>query len=254
MVNRSRGTQGNLESISDSKQRIIELCMAGAASATKPEAIERYERGLKQIVDRERLEAYDRAAQAARKLVPVPRMTQDMVIKHYRPHASGPVLKRTTPLLALKQWESVFDSEGRTVCAIIGKMGTGKTTAAMAAALKALLRGEAVVYVKEPTLVRWRKYVSLDEHMGRAMCAGLLIIDELGTETKHIEEASSAILEAVDDRLAVGRTMLIGNLTRAEFRARYDDRLTDRLREVGVVNECDGDSLRGSARVAGGVQ
>lgn len=254
MVNRTRGTQGNLESISDSKQRIIELCMAGAASAAKPEAIAKYERSLEQSVDRERLEAYDRAAKDARKLIPIPRATQDLVIRHYHPQKTSPVLRRTDPLVSVREWESLCDSRGRTVCALIGKMGTGKTTAAMAAAVRALARGESVVYVKEPTLVRWRKYVSLDEHMGRAMCAGLLIIDELGTETKSVDEARSAILEVVDDRLAVGRTLMIGNLSRQEFSARYDARLHDRMLEVGIITECKGESLRGSTRSSVGAQ
>lgn len=228
------------------KGGLAELARAAEALAASPEAVARHEASVREAATREARERYSEAAREARRLIPLPRMHQDEVIRHCAPGRVEPALSRTEALVTVAKWRSA-ESAGRTVLALLGTMGTGKTTAAMVAALRSLQSGESVAYVKEPTLLRWRRYISQTALLERAMSVGLLIIDELGTETKHAEEARAAILEVVDDRLSIGRTLLIGNLSREAFGSRYDARLADRMRQVGIVAECRGESLRGRA-------
>jgi len=233
--------------LSQMRLDIEALCRRGAESAASDETIARHEASVRASAEREERERYASAALEARRLIPIPRAHQDAVVRHCRPGRTEPALERTEALVVTARWHAP-DSAGRTVLALLGDMGTGKTTAAMVAALRALQRGESVAYVKEPTLLRWRRYVSQSAQIERAMSVGLLIIDELGTaEARDTEQARAVILEVVDDRLSVGRTMLIGNLSRAAFGARYDARLADRMREVGIVAECRGASMRGRA-------
>lgn len=239
-----RGTGGELQRMG--QMSLVELCRRGAESAATPEAIAAYESRMRDAATREARERYSEAAREARRLIPLPRMHQDEVIRHCAPGRQDPALERTEALVTVARWGRP-ESAGRTVLALLGTMGTGKTTAAMVAALRALQAGESVAYVKEPTLLRWRRYISQTAMLERAMSVGLLIVDELGTETKHAEDARAAILEVVDDRLSVGRTLLIGNLSREGFGSRYDARLADRMRQVGIVAECRGESLRGRA-------
>jgi DNA replication protein DnaC len=224
---------------------LAELARRAEKLAASPEVIARHEASIREATEYESRERYALASAEAMRMIPLPKHHAAAVVEHYRPNRKGgPILRREEPLLVAAKWDR---DRSRSVLALIGSMGVGKTTAAMSCALRALQAGESVLYVKEPTLVRWRKYVSMGEQIGKALGVGLLIIDELGTEKKHADEASAAILETVDDRLSVGRTMLIGNLDARAFGARYDARLADRMREVGIVAECAGQSLRGRA-------
>lgn len=242
-----RGTGGAPMPMSQMRLELEALCRRGMETAATPETIARHEASVREASEREARERYSSAALEARRLIPVPRAHQDAVIRHCRPGRKEPALERTEALVVTARWHQ-SESAGRTVLALLGDMGTGKTTAAMVAALRALQIGETVAYVKEPTLLRWRRYVSQTSQLERAMSVGLLIVDELGTaETRDAEQARAAVLEVVDDRLSVGRTMLIGNLSRQAFGSRYDARLADRMREVGIIAECRGASMRGRA-------
>jgi len=242
-----RSTRGEPSALSQMRLDIEAMCRRGMEAAASDGAIARYERSVRASAEREARERYADAAREARRLVPIPRAHQDAVIAHCAPGRGDAVLERTDALVAVARWHRP-ESASRSVLALLGDMGTGKTTAAMVAALRALQRGESVVYVKEPTLLRWRRYVSQAPHVERLMSAGLVIVDELGTaDARDADQARTAVLEVVDDRLAVGRTMLLGNLAREAFGARYDARLADRMREVGLVIECRGASMRGRA-------
>lgn len=258
VIDLQRGTRGELRSIgqltleelarsaeTSGKGGLAELARAAERLAASPEAVARHEAIVREAATREARERYDTAARDARRMFPLRALHQDAIIKHCAPGRTAPVLERTEALASVARWPQQCEREGRVVLALIGKMGNGKTTAAMVAALRALSAGESVAYVKETTLIRWRKFVSLAPMLERAMSVSLLVVDELGGERKHVDEAREAILEIVDDRLGVGRTMLIGNVSKGEFSARYDARLIDRMREVGIVTECLSESMRG---------
>lgn len=222
------------------------LCKRGEQLAASPEAIEAYERNIRDATTRETRERYSRAAAKVRRIVPLRPEIHDVIAAHCDPLREGASpLKRTRALSAVGQWR---EDERRTVIALLGTVGTGKTTSAALAALRALQQRQSVVYVKEPTLLRWRKFIRHQDDLAAMLRADLLIVDELGTcLPKDAEDARMSILEIVDDRLSVGRTMLLGNLDRASFGQRYDARLVDRLAEVGLIVDVSGPSLRSAA-------
>lgn len=73
-----------------------------------------------------------------------------------------------------------------------------------------------------------------------------LVIDDLGTEYQDQKERYLATLaEIVETRFArEKRTLITTNLGPAEFKARYGERLADRIREDGAFVECGTTSLR----------
>ena len=83
--------------------------------------------------------------------------------------------------------------------------------------------------------------------------APVVIVDELGTGADE-ELERRAVHDIVDERQSQGRTLLIGNLSRAEFLGgwsdqtprdgRYGARTYDRLRAIGALREVTGQSLR----------
>lgn len=228
------------------QMKLQELLERGQRMAASPEAIAAFEQRMRDATRVESRERYRRASHALRKLVPLRPEILDDVSAHCDPDRAGASpLRRTAAIASVARWST---DERRTVIALLGTVGVGKTTACALAAMRALLDRKGVVYVKEPTLLRWRKFLRHEKDLERVLSADLLIIDELGTcLAKDHDDARMAILEVVDDRLAVGRTMLLGNLNRAALGARYDARLVDRLSEVGMIVDVSGESLRGRA-------
>lgn len=72
----------------------------------------------------------------------------------------------------------------------------------------------------------------------------LLVLDDLGTElvTPTWQQALDDILDYRYQHSA--RTILPTNLTAEEFKKRYGDRISDRIREGGTVRELAGKSMR----------
>lgn len=72
----------------------------------------------------------------------------------------------------------------------------------------------------------------------------LLVLDDLGTElvTPTWQQALDDILDFRYQHSA--RTILPTNLTAEEFKKRYGDRISDRIREGGTVKELSGKSMR----------
>jgi DNA replication protein DnaC len=73
-----------------------------------------------------------------------------------------------------------------------------------------------------------------------------LVIDDLGTEYQDQKERYLATLaEIVETRFAREKiTLITTNLGPVEFKARYGERLADRIREDGAFVECGTTSLR----------
>jgi DNA replication protein DnaC len=154
-------------------------------------------------------------------------------------------LYSTRALEAAKAWVA----GPRTVLVVIGDMGTGKSTACTWAALERLSVGP-IEYVLESDLAHWRWARRAHEAQWRAlMNAGTVIVDEVGrTPPEQREMARIANAELVHHRTGFRgrrRTIFQGNVTLEEFAELADDRLMDRLEEIGSIVECVGPSLRG---------
>jgi hypothetical protein len=83
----------------------------------------------------------------------------------------------------------------------------------------------------------------------RALKARVLFVDELGRE-KDAETADGMLFDLVNNRRGSGRggrfwTVFAGNLSDADFRARYDPSTVERIEQLGTVFTCEGENLRG---------
>ncbi len=87
-----------------------------------------------------------------------------------------------------------------------------------------------------------------EELWSRARRVRVLVIDDLGREysDQHGRWLSELDLLIDDRHEARLRTVLTGNLTPEEFKARYGERIADRIRQDGRVCICNGESLRRS--------
>jgi hypothetical protein len=148
----------------------------------------------------------------------------------------------------LEDWPSrrhaaSFGRGPRRLLALVGDMGTGKTTAAAAVVFSRLDIGPAV-YVRERVLERWLNFARYEDEWDRAVNCATLVIDELGTATRK-DEARMALLEICDSRMSGRkRTIVIGNLSAADFAAYVDKRLYSRWLEIGTVAHVEGEDRR----------
>lgn len=181
-------------------------------------------------------------------------------------------------LQAVRGWlNSVEKGSRRTTLILLGPTGVGKTFAA-AAGLTERVRvtyrhaqrspwdydvvepARVVPDTPPPRYLRIRDVCRLhrsewgDERKAweAILEAHTVVVDEIGHEG-DLGLATRALYELIDSRLAA-RTILIGNLSKAQFvggyttatpgAGRYDGRMYDRLREMGALREIGGASLR----------
>lgn len=213
------------------------LARARRAVAT-PDALAAYERTLEQARD---LEA--RAARSRRR-----KLLSEAGVPLTDAMATALVdgtLQSTRALQITSSWLA----GPRSVLVLLGTPGTGKTVAAAHAALTRISRGP-LVYVREGVLARWSMFARYDREWAAAVSCATLIVDELGTAgARDLDAARQGLLRMVDDRMGRGRrTVMVGNLTADDLGRRYDERLLDRLREIGYLAEVSGKSMRGGAR------
>lgn len=153
-------------------------------------------------------------------------------------------LQSTDSLEVVRQWRVYQRTPGieRSVpiCAVIGTMGLGKTVAAAW-----LLSREGGRYIEAEELcklhsAKWGEERALYQ---RVLSTGVLVVDELGTESDH-RVAMAALHDVVNKRQGKTATLLLGNLDIDELQRRYDARTIDRLREASRVIEVAGESMR----------
>lgn len=171
-------------------------------------------------------------------------------------------LRMTVAMQAAKQWRA--ESGGLLV--LSGPVGTGKSLAAVWALwdwrvatarrdpwgkLRYLHDGR--MWVAAPHLARMKGWGEDIEQVERV---GFLVIDDLGEEDAT-EKTLTRIGNVTTARFAHGlHTVITTNLNAPTFRARYGDRLIDRLRDCGLDSDgkarwwvkCDGESLRGTPK------
>lgn len=151
-------------------------------------------------------------------------------------------LEETVGIRAVERWLSAKDPAPCLV--LLGGTGSGKTIAA----LHAIRRLEAARFVRAPELGGAVRPTSDERKLGQEELdprrVGLLVIDDLGAEqlTPRFEQS---LFLAIDARQDVSRrTIITSNLSKEDFRPRYDARVIDRLNAIARVASLGGDSLR----------
>lgn len=122
-----------------------------------------------------------------------------------------------------------------------GPRGCGKTTAASWVASE--VRG--AMFLDVSRVARLNRYDSAS--MDPAETCSLLVVDDLGQEFADERGAFLATFDGLFNARYSGerRTIITTNLTAADFKRRYGDRIADRIRETGDFLELNGSSMRG---------
>lgn len=197
-----------------------------AWSAAHPELSRDWDRALEEEQRREREAEQRRLKRALMREAGVPQRILE---------AHGKGLTATTATEAVQ----TFLSSGKTFLLLLGSPGCGKSVAAA----QVLHRGG--VFVRAVELTRLSAYDKDDRRTwASTVDAGALVVDDLGAELLH--DAWRPMLdELVDARYgARARTVLTSNMDKDAFKARYGERIVDRIRHDGYVESCGNKSMR----------
>lgn len=136
--------------------------------------------------------------------------------------------------------QALADINGLGLVCLSGNPGSGKTVAAS----NWLAIAGSGLFVKAARLSRWDRYDN--DEMNRLLRAARLVIDDLGTEFQDSKGNFMAILdEVIDVRYDHSRpTVVTTNLDAEAFKARYGERIVDRIRETGKFVSLDAASMR----------
>lgn len=152
---------------------------------------------------------------------------------------AGGCVELTQATRAVDTWTAERKSR---VLMIRGGVGVGKSVAAARAVTLSVDAGRRSCSWHRPN-----DFVSavLHAYDGHAPKLGgdLVVIDDVGRETKA--DFCEALCAFIDDYAA--SILLTTNLTKDQFRERYDVRLIDRLREVGHAVDVKGASRRSTS-------
>lgn len=155
---------------------------------------------------------------------------------------SGP--KDTPATDAVKEWARV----GSWCLLLLGGVGCGKSTAAAAHAVeftKSNPKSKLPIWARAVEASRMSAFGdSAEDRFASWREAPLLVMDDLGTELM-----TATWQQALDDVLDWRYqhslpTVLPSNLSAEEFKKRYGDRISDRIREDGTVRQLDAKSMR----------
>lgn len=158
---------------------------------------------------------------------------------------------------ALKTTEATeaLATTGDGLIVLSGDPGCGKTVAA-AAWLRDLIfaegrvtafqgyQGRQPLFVTAARLSRWDRYDR--DAMDTLLKADRLVLDDLGSEYADVKGNFLAIVDELVSERHGNRMPLVmtTNLAAVEFKERYDERIADRIREVGCFVSLDGESMR----------
>ena len=162
-------------------------------------------------------------------------------------------LDETESTAVFEEWEA----SPRLWCLLLmGGVGCGKSTAAGDHAYRQALQvagwvSEMPIWVRAVEASRLSGFGEDAEARFKAWrSCSLLVIDDMGTEmlTPTWQQALDDILDYRYQHSL--RTVLPSNLTAVEFKARYGARISDRIREEGMIREVAGKSMRVARVVA----
>ena len=159
-------------------------------------------------------------------------------------------LRPTKALAAARRaLESLAGERPTLLLVIAGRPGTGKTTAAAWWLMQRrprsrFVRTRSPRFLDAARLARWPRYD--EERMTEIERAEALVVDDLGVEFDDVKGAFRSLLdELVNSRYAAQLpTLLTTNLSAEQFKARYGERIADRIRECGAFVGDAGPSLR----------
>lgn len=126
------------------------------------------------------------------------------------------------------------------ILAIVGAMGRGKT---VAAAWLVLHENARYIEAEEVCRLASARWGPERETWQRVQAARVLVVDEVGTEG-DASTAAAAYRELLNRRQNGRPTLLLGNVSKADLRARLDARTWDRMRPLASIIELGGESLR----------
>jgi len=140
-----------------------------------------------------------------------------------------------------------------------GQSGLGKTFLMQAIAHRVTERGFGVQYVSAYKLLdtmRKAYFENNNERLRPLMDAGLLLIDDLGTEPLMENITVTQLFNLLNERQNADRhTVLSTNLSMTELKARYTERITSRLldaRRCKILKFIGGDIRETLGRAEGG--
>lgn len=157
-------------------------------------------------------------------------------------------LHRTEAIDAVDEFQSKPDAW---CLLLLGGIGCGKSTAAGKLLVKTE-KGTAPFYnlwVRVSEVSRMSGFgVQTEERYAEMRSAPVIVFDDLGTEV-----LTPTWQQALDDVLDwryqhSKRTIITSNLAAGDFKARYGERLADRIREGGMVKTLGEGSLRGRSQ------
>lgn len=147
-------------------------------------------------------------------------------------------LKRTRAIEIVDDWLA----HEVPVLGIFGGRGSGKT---LGAAHALICRGGMYFEAEELCRLRSARYGDDRKLYERARASGMLVVDELGGE-KYVDAAQETLHDIINHRQGSRcRTLLLGNLDRPAFDARYDPRTHDRLKDIANLRAIVAPSMRG---------
>lgn len=139
------------------------------------------------------------------------------------------------------EWNAEAESN---ILLLAGVAGCGKTVASARWALVDRL-GHETLFVRASSFARSSRFDK--DTRERWLDANALVLDDLGAEFADAKGSLQVDLDELFDTFYGNRRPLIvtTNLTAAQFKARYGERIADRLRECGTWFGVAGASLRG---------
>jgi len=161
--------------------------------------------------------------------------------KFVRTVMAGEISQNTPAIRAILEAELA----GKSMVALSGGVGCGKSAAAARYAIGAIRRARTTMWLQAWHLSRLSAFDA--EVFTRYTEAPVLVIDDIGAEYQDEKGFWMMMLGGIiNDRYDNDATMTIltTNLSGPRFKERYGERISDRIREIGVFAELPNGSLR----------
>ncbi len=164
------------------------------------------------------------------------------------PQRAGEIAAATTtyvPAVAsMANWHAATKDKGG-IAVLSGVTGAGKTVAAAWYVYQIVVTEQRWAF----PFIRAAELATLSRYGGerdKYLDAERLVIDDLGSEYLDAKGSFLVDLDELVDRFYAGKRHLVitTNCTKATFKKRYGERITDRLRECGTWIAVTGESRR----------